>query len=228
MTTVIDLTHPLGADVPTFPGDPGLRVREIGDREGGWMREVVLGEHLGTHADAPAHFAPGQATIDQVLASSLVAPAVVVDVRAAVANDADYRIRAADVEAWESVHGAVPEGALIVGVTGWSDRWNDPARYRNADTRGVLHFPGFGEDAVDWLLARRPRVVGLAIDTLSVDYGPSTRFEVHRQSHAAGFYHVENVDRPERLPAKGAMIVVGVLPLVGGSGSPARVIALVP
>lgn len=225
--TVIDLTHPVSAHIPTFSGKPQFSAHETGTAEYS-MRDIEIGEHTGTHVDAPAHFVKGKPTVDAIPASALYAPAVVIDVREKVEKDPDYRISAADLQAWEKAHGRIPFGALVVGVTGWSRHWIEPQRYRNPDAQGVLHFPGFGEDAVDWLIKNRPRVVGLAIDTLSVDYGPSTHFEVHKKSHAAGFYHIENLDRPERLPKSGATIVVGVLPLDHGSGAPARILALLP
>jgi kynurenine formamidase len=224
---VIDLTHPLGPHTPTFGGKPQFSAREVGGPNYS-VKEVELNEHTGTHVDAPAHFVKGALTVDALSPRALVAPAVVIDVRKQCEKEPDYRVTAADLQAWEKAHGKIPFGALVVAVTGWSARWGDPKRYRSPDEQNVLHFPGFGEDAVDWLVANRPRIAGLAIDTLSVDYGPSAKFEVHHKSHTAGWYHVENLDRPERLPAKGATIVVGAIPFVGGSGAPARVIALVP
>jgi kynurenine formamidase len=224
---VVDLTYPLGPHTPTFGGKPQFSAREVGGNPNYSVREVELNEHTGTHVDAPAHFAPGHLTVDALGANALVAPAVVVDVREKVRGDADYRISAQDLIDWEKKNGRIPYGALVIGLTGWSAHYVDPRRYRGEDAKGVLHFPGFGEDAVDWLVKNRPRIAGLGIDTLSVDHGPAATFPVHKKSHAAGFYHVENLDRPERLPAKGALIVVGAIPFVGGSGAPARVIALI-
>jgi kynurenine formamidase len=224
---VVDLTHVVAPAIPTFSGKPEFAAHELPDA-GYYARSLEIGEHTGTHVDAPAHFVKGKPTVDAIPASALVAPAVVLDLRAKVAQDPDYRVQPADLVAWERAHGKIPYGAVIIAVTGWSRHWPNPLKYRNQDSAGVFHFPGFAEDAVDWLLTNRPRVVALAIDTLSVDAGPSASFEVHRKSHAAGLYHIENLDRPERLPAQGATLVVGVLPISHGSGAPARVIALVP
>jgi kynurenine formamidase len=224
---VVDLSYPLGPHTPTFGGKPQFSSREVGGPNYS-VKEVELNEHTGTHVDAPAHFVKGGLSVDMLSARSLVAPAVVVDVRKQCEKEPEYRVTAADLQAWEKKNGKIPYGALVIAVTGWSAKWADPKSYRNADDKGLLHFPGFGEDAIDWLLANRQRIAGLAIDTLSVDYGASTGFEVHKKSHKAGWYHVENLDRPERLPAKGATVVVGVIPFVGGSGAPARVIALLP
>ena len=224
---VVDLTYPLSQHTPTFGGKPQFSAREVGGPNYS-VKEVEINEHTGTHVDAPAHFVKGALTVDQLSVRSLVAPAVVVDVRKQCEKDPDYRVTPDDLQAWEKKNGKIPYGALVIALTGWSAKWADPKHYRNADEKNVLHFPGFGEDAIDWLVTNRPRIAGLGIDTLSVDYGASMTFEVHKKSHKAGWYHVENLDRPERLPAKGATVVVGVIPFLGGSGAPARVIGLVP
>src|SRR5262249_12005772 len=160
---VVDLTHPISASIPTFGGKPQFAAHERGGADYS-ERDLELGEHTGTHVDAPAHFVKGRSTVDALPAPRLVAPAVVVHGRKQVAKAPDYRVGAADLEAWEKAHGRIPFGALIVAVTGWSRHWVEPVRYRGADAHGVMHFPGFGEDAVDWLVQNRPRVVGLAID----------------------------------------------------------------
>jgi len=224
---VVDLTHVVSANIPTFDAKPQFAAKDIGTADYS-MRSIQIGEHTGTHVDAPAHFIKNRATVDAIPAASLVAPAVIIDVRAKVEDHPDYRVGAADLQAWEKKNGKIPYGAVVIAVTGWSRHWVSPDRYRNPDAKGVLHFPGFGEDAVDWLIQNRPRVAALGIDTLSIDYGPSETFEVHKKSHGAGFYHIENLDRPERLPAKGATIVVGVIPFERGSGAPARVLAILP
>jgi kynurenine formamidase len=225
--TVIDLTHVIDVHMPTFSGRQEFTATQVGAGSIN-VRTVEVGEHTGTHVDAPIHFVKGKATVDVLPAGDLVATAVVLDVRSQVKQDPDYRVRVADLEQWERAHGRIPYGALVIASTGWSARWTDAKRYRNADAAGVMHFPGFGTEAVAWLIHNRPRVVGIAIDTLSVDPGPSTSFDVHKLSGGAGFYHVENLDRPDRLPAKGATVVVGVIPFDHGSGAPARVLALVP
>jgi len=110
--------------------------------------------------------------------------------------------------------------------TGWAERWPDAARYRNMDAASAMHFPGFSVEAVKLLIERG--AVGLGIDTLSVDYGPSKDFPVHHLSHGAGLYHVENLADLSSLPESGAWLVVAPIKLEGGSGGPARVLALLP
>lgn len=110
--------------------------------------------------------------------------------------------------------------------TGWSERWTDAAQYRNTDGGGVMHFPGYSVEAVKVLIERG--VVGLTIDTLSVDYGPAKDFPVHQLSHGASLFHVENLADHSAVPEAGAYLVVAPIKLEGGSGGPARVFALMP
>jgi kynurenine formamidase len=183
-------------------------------------------EHFGTHMDAPAHFPPGKATVDDIPPQRLFAPVVLIDIRRQAGKDPDYRLTPEDIRAWEERHGSVPAGAIVLARTGWSARWPDERRYRNQDADAVMHFPGFSVEAVEVLIDRG--VSGLGIDTFSVDYGASSRFEVHRRSHGAGLYHLENLADLSALPERGAFLVVAPIKLEGGSGGPVRVFALIP
>jgi len=226
---VIDLTYSLAPDTPAYPGEPPLaaEVAHTYDKDGYFDRRFCTAEHYGTHMDAPAHFTPGQLTLDAIPVRQFFAPAVVVDVSAKVAQDADYRLTRADLVAWEEAHEQIPVGAVVIARTGWGARWNDPARYLNADANGTLHFPGFSVEATRFLVEER-RIAGLGIDTLSMDYGPSTQFEVHRITFPHGLYMLENLANLELLPEKGAFLVVAPIKLAGGSGGPTRVYALLP
>lgn len=181
-------------------------------------------EHCGTHLDAPVHFPPGKATVDQIPARQLFGPAVVLDVRAESARDADYRLPSARVEEWEKRHGRVPAGAIVLLRTGWASRWPDAQKYRNQDEQGRMHFPGFSVEAVKLLIERK--VSGLGCDTMSVDYGASTDFEVHHLALGSGLYHLENLKDLGALPEEGAFLVAAPIKLEGGSGGPVRVFAL--
>ncbi len=226
---VIDLTYPLAPAAPAYPGEPPLEVKVMHtyDRDGYFDRHFSTAEHYGTHMDAPAHFSPGQATLDAIPVPQLFAPAVVADVSAKVAQNADYRLTWADLQAWEQAHGAIPVGAVVIARTGWGARWSDPARFLNADPKGILHFPGFSAEAAKFLVEQR-QIVGLGIDTLSLDYGPSTDFEVHHITHPRGLYSLENLANLEAVPETGAYLIVAPIKLAGGSGAPTRVFALLP
>jgi kynurenine formamidase len=226
---VIDLTHKLNAGAPAYGGErDAFRYEKLSriDRDGYASGAFRVPEHFGTHVDAPGHFLDGKDTVDLIDPKRLIAPAAVIDVRQQVSRDADYQLTVADIQKWER-GGAIPKGAVVLLQTGWDVRFGDAEKYRNADKNGDLHFPGFSEDSIKYLVTNR-NVVALGIDTLSIDYGSSKDFRGHKLSHAAGLYHIENLANLEKLPARGAVVFVGPLAIENGSGSPARVLAIAP
>src|SRR5215212_1227179 len=170
---VVDLTHTLSSGFPTFTGAPYLKVEQkmFLDRDGYNVLEWTLLEHVGTHLDAPIHFANNAPTADLLPAASLVVPLAVIDVTAQTETDPDYRVLPADILAWERMNGPLPDNACVAMNSGW-DRHVATKEFRNADDRGVMHFPGFHADTAEFLIKER-RVQGLAADTLSLDHGPS-------------------------------------------------------
>jgi kynurenine formamidase len=226
---IFDLTHALDEKAPTWDGGPQLQVRADDrlDQQGGFFtRHVAMPEHFGTHIDAPAHFARGAWTLEQIPPQRLTGPLVVLDVTEKAAKDADYEVALADVAAWEKQHGEIPAGAIVVARTGWAARWDSAQSYRNADKAGTLHFPGFGLKTAQFLVESR-KVAALGIDTFSVDPGPSKDYPVHRCTAKHNVYHLENVANLSLLPAAGATAVVAPMKLTGGSGSPVRIFAFV-
>jgi kynurenine formamidase len=228
-TRVVDMTYALNAQLPAWPGDGRAfeaKVEATPEKDGYFARSFWTLEHYGTHMDAPAHFPPGKEFLDQIPVTHLFAPAVVLDVREEAAKDPDYRLRVMRVEKWEALHGRVPTGAVVLLRTGWASRWPDQARYRNMDSAGVMHFPGFSVEAARLLIERG--AVALGIDTLSIDYGPSKDFEVHRVTLPAGLYQLENLANMDQLPEAGAFLISAPIKLEGGSGGPVRVFAILP
>lgn len=226
---IIDLSHPLNAKTPTYEGaSDAFRYEKLGsiERDGYAAGAFRVPEHFGTHVDSPGHFLAGRETVDRIEVKRLIAPAVVIDIRSKVERDPDYRLTDADIRDWER-GGAVPEGAAVLLFTGWDSRYEKANDYRNADAEGTLHFPGFSEEAIQYLLTER-KVVALGIDTLSIDYGPSKDFAGHKLSHAGGLYHIENMTNLDKLPARGSVLFAGPLAIESGSGSPARVLAVSP
>lgn len=223
---LVDLTQPLGPDTILWPGTPPFRadVDADYDRDGGYARTLHLSEHSGTHLDAPAHLDRHGATTDALPLASLVRPAVRLDVRAVVGDDPAAVVSAADVEALEAEDGEIPAGSAVLVHTGWDRFRSDPERY--AGPGGGPHFPGLGGDAAELLLARR--VVGVGIDTMGIDPGRSADLAAHRALLPAGVWQLEGLVELERVPRRGAWLVVAPLPLVAGSGSPARVFAVLP
>jgi kynurenine formamidase len=168
----------------------------------------------------------GAATVDEIECSSLVRPLAVIDTSADMAGRPDSILTLEQVRLFEDQHGTIPDAAAVFLRTGWEDFNTDPARYANLP--GQLRFPGFGPEAARFLVEERG-AVGLGIDTLGIDPGVATDFVVHRQiSHPRGVWHLEGLTNLAQLPPLGAWVVVGILKLTGGSGSPARVLALVP
>lgn len=228
---IVDLTHRLSSKIPYWPGGQ-YRPFEFTtiatlERDGVFSGFFAMPEHMGTHVDAPNHFVAGQPSVDALRPDQLICPAVVLDVRDRVRQNPDYQLTVSDIRQWERRHGRIPRRAMVFLYTGWGARWETPTDYVNRDEQGVMHFPGFSPESAEFLVTERD-IAGIGIDTLSVDYGPSKDFRVHHITHGAGKYHIENVANLDRLPPRGAIVVVGVLPIEGGSGGPARVLALLP
>jgi kynurenine formamidase len=228
-TRVVDLSYAINDKLVTWPGD--TRTFEARDnatiaKNGYFTRSFWMLEHYGTHMDAPIHFPPGTTPVDKIPVEHLFGPAVVIDVRAESAKDANYQLSAERVVRWEKEHGRIPAGAIVLLRTGWASRWPDPQRYRNLDVAGVMHSPGFSVEAVRVLIERK--VSGIGIDTISADPGASKDFPVHVLALGAGLYHLENLADLSALPEAGAFLVVAPIKLEGGSGGPCRVFAILP
>ena len=229
---LVDLTHGLDENSPYWPEghEPSpfsaKAVSAYASHEY-FARDLRLSEHSGTHLDAPLHVIPSGATVDQLSINGFLCPASVVDVREQVAADPDYRVTVADLERFSADHGPLPRGGFIFFHTGWGSRWPSQARYLNEDSQGVKDFPGVSLEAARFLVDK-VHPAGVGIDTLSLEYGRAEHLDVHRLVLGAGIYILENVANLELLPATGAMVIALPLKLLGGSGSPARVVALIP
>jgi len=228
-TRVVDLGYAINDRLVKWPGDTRVfeaRTNASVEKNGYFTRSFWMLEHYGTHMDAPIHFPPGKTPVDRIPVEHLFGPAVLIDVRAEAARDADYRLRVERVERWEQAHGRIAPGSIVLLRTGWAARWPDAVRYRNQDAAGVMHSPGFSVESVRVLIERK--VSGIGIDTISADAGASKDFEVHRAALGAGLYHLENLANLSALPEAGAFLVVAPIKLEGGSGGPCRVFAILP
>ena len=221
---VLDLTQPLDERTVLWPGSRPFSTEGPADYEddGFWWRDINVPEHAGTHLDAPCHCVPGGAAVDEIPAERLVRPAMRIDARELCGGDPDWVLSADDVAAWEEEHGRVPAGAAVLLCTGWDAYREDPARYAG----DPLAVPGYGVDSARLLVSRG--VAGLGIDTLGIDPGAATDYPAHFVSLGAGLWHLEALIGLDAVPPVGATLVVGALRLTGGSGTPARVFALVP
>lgn len=223
---VIDLTHTLHEDMPFWPGTAPFVIERLADYDKGYrMHRFSLWENIGTHIDAPAHFIEGGRSVNELGLNDLVAPVAVINVQDRVALDPDYQLSVEDVQSWEDRNGRIMQDSLVVMNTGWYKKFHDPEAYVNQDEAGVLHFPGFSVAAAQLLVERD--IAGIGIDTLSLDPGNDLSFPVHRIMLEAGKYQVENMNNLDALPVKGAVAVIGVLPVKDASQAQARIFAFI-
>ena len=224
---IVDLTHTAGENSPVYETSQKFTAHVVATtaKEGYFARDIAMPEHFSTHIDAPAHFAPGRWTVDQIPADRLLAPLQIIDVSPQAKKDPDYQLSADDIANWEKQNGQIPENSVIILRTGWSEKWDSQKQYRNPDGQDVMHFPGYSLDAAKFLVESR-RAIGLGIDTLSVDNGPSKDFPVHHYTATKSVYHLENVADVWRVPATGALVLVAPAKIEGGSGGPVRILAL--
>jgi kynurenine formamidase len=236
---VVDLTAPLSGATPilALPAEFGqtaaFELEEISrydERGPAWYwNNFRSGEHTGTHFDAPNHWVSGKDKDDvaSVPASRLVGPAAVLDFSAQAADDPDFLLEVDHVRAWESEHGPLPAGGWLLYRTGWDARTTQQDML-NADENGS-HTPGMSAECARWVAEESP-VVGLGVETVGTDAGAAHGFDppfpVHHFLLGAGRYGITQLANLAELPPTGALIVVAPLKLVGGTGSPSRVLAL--
>lgn len=225
---VVSLSHEITEQIPLWPGDPKVVFKTVAqmDKDGYYLREFSIGEHSATHMNAPNSFIAGKSGIDSYKTSSLVVPAVVIDVRDKTKNDADYVISIADVKAWESQHGKIPEGSMVLFYTGWEELWHNPKKFINEDAKGHLHFPGVAGKTTKFLLDDR-HIAGIAIDTHGVDPSADEEYQTNTQLMAAHKISIECIAHLNQLPATGTTLVIGLPKLHNGSGSPVAITAFV-
>ena len=226
---VVDLSWPVHPGIPQWPGDPVVEFETVADIEedGYFLRRFSMGEHSGTHLSAPSSLQTGVPGHESFSPQDLVRPAIVIDIAALAEADRDYALTMNDVLDWESDHGPVPQGCVALLRTGWQARWNSPHDYLGGTSADQLHFPGFGLDAVRLLLEGRG-AAGIGTDTAGAEPGADTGFSVSRLALANRLIVLENLTNLDLLPFTGALLVIGLLRLEGGSGGPASVTALVP
>lgn len=225
---IVDLSHPIHPQIPLWTGDPAVELETIADihSHGYYLRRFSMGEHSGTHMNAPNSFFPNSAGIDRYPPESLVVNAVVIDARSHAAQNSDYCLTVDHVLEWEKQNGVVSAGSTVILYTGWQAKWHEPTEFLNQDQQGIYHFPGFGGEVTQFLLEERA-IAGVGIDTHGVDPGFDSAFTTNRLVLANQGIVLENLTNLDQLPAKGITLVIGILRLVGGSGSPVSVIALV-
>ncbi len=226
---VVFLSHVLTTSTTLFPGDPAVEIRPaatISD-EGYFLQRVTFGEQSGTHWAAAAHFSAGELAADQLDASDFFFEAVVLDHRADAEANPDYAVTIADLQRWEAGHGQIREGVAVLLLSGYDARWEDESAYLGDAGDGAMHYPGFGEQAVRWLIDER-HIGALGTDTMGIDPGPDHTFAGNALLLHGNRLHLENLRGLDQLPPSGGWIIVGGVRVQGGSGSPATIFGLVP
>ena len=234
---VIDLTAPLSAQTPILklPEQFGqtwrfglTEISNYNDAGPGWYwNNITTGEHTGTHLDAPVHWITGKggADVSQLPPRRLIAPAVVLDFAAESAADPDFLLQIDHVKAWQGKHGPLPKDGWLLYRTGWDARSRDEDKFLNAG-----HTPGISVECARWLAETAP-VVGVGVETVGTDAGGAHSFDPAFPCHSFLLGHdkygLTQLQNLARLPPVGAVLFVGPLPIVGGSGSPCRALALV-
>jgi len=233
---IVDLTHPFDQHTiywPTSLSTFHLDRLHYGKTDAGYFyaaNSFCTPEHGGTHLDAPIHFTEGRWTVDQIPLRQLIGPGVVIDVSRQASASPDYQLSIDDIRRWESAHGPIPKGAIVLLRTGWGKYWGKRKLYLGDDTPGDashLHFPSYSKDAAAFLVNAR-KVAALGVDTASIDYGPSKDFIVHQIAGEANVPALENLVKLEDLPELGAWIIALPMKIAGGSGGPLRVVGLIP
>jgi kynurenine formamidase len=226
-SNVADLTHVVSPDFPVFPGAARMKVDLLVTvkNNGFYKNTLTLDEHTGTHMDAPAHFVDGAPTAETLPVNRLIAPLAVINIKARADRNPDAEVTIDDILAWERANGRLPAGAFVAMYSGWESRVSDPRAYVNLDSANVQHYPGFNPAAAEFLVRERD-IVGIGVDTLSLDFGASKDFKTHVTVLGAGKYGLENLAALAGVPPSGAMVVVGGPKHKNASGGPARVLAL--
>jgi kynurenine formamidase len=238
---VIDLTAQLSSSTPTLKLPPQFgqtatfefeQISNYDDRGPAWYwNNFRTGEHTGTHFDAPCHWITGKGGEDvaSVPPQRLVGPAAVLDFSAQATENPDFLLEVAHIRAWEREHGPLPEGGWLLYRTGWDARSHLQDAFLNADENGP-HTPGVSIDCARWLADESP-VVGLGVETVGTDAGAAAGFDpsfpCHTYMHGAGKYGLTQLQNLALLPPTGVILIASPLKILGGSGSPARVVALV-
>jgi kynurenine formamidase len=222
---VVDLTHAYDGSFPTFDGQPGILYEPaVKFADSGYqLWKISIYEHTGTHIDAPLHFSADGTSVADLPPEKLICPLCIIDITAKAAEDANAMVEPADIEAFVSANGAIPAGSCVAFTSGWAAKVGMP-EFRNTPD-GAFAFPGFSKAATDMLAGLDVACIG--VDSLSLDPGNSADFAVHNSWLPGGRFGIECLANLDQLPATGATIFIGAPKHKGGTGGPARVMAVV-
>jgi len=228
---IIDLTHTLNNSSPYWPNDAGspFKYDTIFAHKSGapGMGAYSTPEHQGTHLDAPIHGGDNLKSVEQLSSADLFGPAIVIDISKQSEANPDYTLSKTDILDWEAEYGILPKGVIVLLYTGWSKKWDDYEAYKNEDAAGKMHFPGFSDEAAQFMIDKRD-IRGIGIDNMSVDAAQAKGFPVHSIVNGSGKYQLENVANLHLLPPRGTFLIVAPIKIQGGSGGQVRLYAIVP
>lgn len=234
---IVDLTHSFGSNTIVWPTEQDFKLiaQHAEDTPGGYYyasNRVEMPEHGGTHIDAPIHFSKEMQTLDQIPIERLTGAGVRINIAEQCARDRDYRVTTPDLERWEAEHGRIQDHVIVLLNTGYARFWPGRKDYLGTDLRGQegvreLHFPGLHPEAAAWLVRER-QIKAVGIDTASIDYGQSTKFETHVALLSQNVPVFENLANLHDLPDRDFDVIALPMKIAGGTGGPLRIIAVVP
>jgi len=241
---IVDCSGVLGPNTPILklPEDfakntPPVEIHKISryDKDGPFFawNWLVVGEHSGTHFDAPHHWITGKdyedGYTDTLDVNRLIAPVNVIDCSEESAKDEDFLLTEEMVRVWEKENGDINAGEWVVMRTDWDQRANDEEKFLNADEMGP-HSPGPTPECIKYLLSKK--IVGWGSQCIGTDAGQAggmdPPFPAHNLLHKDNCFGLASLANLDQVPAKGALLIAAPLKIERGTGSPVRALALVP
>lgn len=237
-STFVDLTHDFYPGIPHGPGLKGQKIETLFHYDpgvgtvghGALIHYYQFVGQWGTHVDAPAHFARGKRTLDQISVREMILPLVVIDIHENAAKDADYQVNMADITNWEQRHGQIPPHSFIALRTDWSKYWPNQQKMQNRDADNVAHYPGWSREVLTFLVEQRS-ITAIGHETPDTDPGITASqmdYELETYFLSQDLYQIEMMTNLDKLPEAGATIIASWPKARNGSGFPARVFAFFP
>ncbi|MBR3121792.1 MAG: cyclase family protein [Oceanobacillus sp.] len=239
---VVDLTHVLNEETPVislpdpFVDTKGFVIEQISKYDDNgpffYWNNISLGEHCGTHFDAPVHWISGKdhQTVDQIHVKKLIGEACVIDIKKKCQEDPDYCLTIEDIKEYEKKYGEISAHSWVLIYTGWGEYIDDHDKFFNIGEDGQPHTPGTTVEAAKFLANER-NILGVGVETVGTDAGIaatfSTPFPNHYYMHEANKYGLASLTNLDKISPRGSILIASPLKIEGGSGSPMRVLALV-
>ncbi|MBW1667800.1 MAG: cyclase family protein [Deltaproteobacteria bacterium] len=224
----VDLTHAFSPSIPIPEGLPKPKRKSI---YGGAVQIFTHAGQYGTHLDAAGHFHKGMRLVDAIPPYEFVLPGCVIDISRQAINNFDYQLKLSDVKKWEEKYGPIPEGSMVMLRTDWSYRWTDPNAFFAKDKKGQKHYPGWGKEALQYLVEKR-KIRAIGHETPDTDSGITCGVDKGwpLESYVLGknLWQIEMLNNLDQLPPRDFLVFVGVPKAEKATGFPVRVIAILP